>query len=96
MQQLTHASQIFTTTDDVSTALLELVATLNREDHSVAVAIPVLNYEGDVVELTMTVNTASGFVVVPINATADDERRIRPASLAATTALRAQSTTESS
>jgi hypothetical protein len=93
MQQLTHASQIFTTTDDVSTALLELVATLNEDDHSVAVAIPALNHEGDVVELTMTVTTASAFVVVPIGATPDDERRIRPASLAATTTLRAQITT---
>lgn len=90
MQQLTHASQTFTTTDEVSTALLDLVASLRGDDHSMAVAVPVLTHEGEVIELTMTMNTSSAFVIVPIDSTSAGEQMITTASAAAVRALRSR------
>lgn len=66
---MTHASVTFTTTDDVSAAILAFVASIGSR--SEAVAIPALRVDGEVMEVRMTLNADSAFVVLPVG---DDEQ----------------------
>ncbi|ROP44387.1 MULTISPECIES: hypothetical protein [unclassified Rathayibacter] len=80
MQQMTHASATFTTTDDVCTALLTFVGSIAAGGHSESVAIPALRADGQVMEVRMTVNADSAFVVVPVDTDAQDEHALLAAS----------------
>ncbi|WP_132438199.1 MULTISPECIES: hypothetical protein [unclassified Rathayibacter] len=88
MQQMTHASATFTTTDDVCAALLAFVGSIAAGDHSESVAIPALRVDGQVMEVRMTVNAHSAFVVVPVDADAQDERALLAASKSVVSELR--------
>ncbi|MCJ1675658.1 hypothetical protein MT355_20520 [Rathayibacter sp. VKM Ac-2929] len=91
MQQMAHASATFTTTDDVCTALLAFVASIAAGGHSESIAIPALRVDGQVMEVRMTVNANSAFVVVPVDADAQDERALLAASKSVVSELRKRS-----
>lgn len=91
MQQMTHASVTFTTTDDVCAALLSLVGSIHGTNHAESVAIPALRVDGEVMEIRMTVNAQSAFVVVPIEVDAQDSDALATASASAVSELQAQS-----
>lgn len=93
MQQVTHASRTFTTTDEVCIALLELVSALDPQEHAEAVILPALDHEGVLVELKMTVNATSAFVIVPVEMDVPDEEALNRASAAAADELRSRVTT---
>lgn len=93
MQQITHASATFTTTDDVCTALLAFVGSIATGGHSESVAIPALRVDGQVMEVRMTVNADSAFVVVPVDADAQDERALLAASASVVSELGRRSAT---
>ena len=67
MQQLTHGTKVFVTSDAVAEALLELAAEIRGQQHLEPVTVPAFMYEGHFVETLLLLSPGVELIAVAVN-----------------------------